>query len=76
MKRLSAGNTFSEDEVKVLDYICSTLLRGGDPRQVLHHKAFASLCRKAIAMKASISRKKQMGVEVVDEIGEPELPSG
>lgn len=57
-KRFSAGNTFGEGEVQVMEYIVNTMLRGGDPRQAIRHKDFASICRKVLAMKESIRKQK------------------
>ena len=45
------SNSFSEGEVQVLDFILSTLLRGGTPTMAARHKDFASLCRKVMSMK-------------------------
>lgn len=49
---ICANLMFTEGEIKILDYIVQTLLRGGVPTMSLRHKEFGSLCRKVIAMKA------------------------
>jgi hypothetical protein len=53
------SNSFSEDEVQVLDFITQTLLRGGDPRIATRNKAFGSVCRKVLAMKSKVNELKQ-----------------
>ena len=45
------SNSFSEGEIQVLDFILTTLLRGGTPSMAVRSKDFASLCRKVQAMK-------------------------
>lgn len=49
------SNSFSEGEVQVLDFICSTLLRGGTPNMAVRSKDFASLCRKIQSMKQRVN---------------------
>lgn len=56
--KFSAGNTFTEGEIQVLEFIVQTMLRGGTPQMATRHKDFAGLCRKVIAMKASVARKR------------------
>lgn len=46
------SNSFSEGEIQVLDFILTTLLRGGTPAMAVRSKDFASLCRKVQAMKS------------------------
>ncbi|GAB4213596.1 MAG: hypothetical protein OHK0013_37600 [Sandaracinaceae bacterium] len=46
------SNSFSEGEIQVLDFILTTLLRGGTPSMAVRSKDFASLCRKVQAMKS------------------------
>ncbi|MBZ0117333.1 MAG: hypothetical protein K8H88_10075 [Sandaracinaceae bacterium] len=53
------SNSFSEGEIQVLDFILSTLLRGGSPQMAVRNKDFASLCRKVIAMKAKAQQKER-----------------
>lgn len=45
------SNSFSEGEIQVMDFILSTLLRGGTPNMAVRSKDFASLCRKVQSMK-------------------------
>ncbi len=45
------SNSFSEGEIQVLDFILTTLLRGGTPAMAVRSKDFASLCRKVQSMK-------------------------
>ena len=56
------SNSFSEDEIQVLDFILSTLLRGGSPAMATRNKDFASLCRKVVAMKAKVAEKKRAAI--------------
>jgi hypothetical protein len=46
------SNSFSEGEIQVLDFILTTLLRGGTPAMAVRSKDFASVCRKVQAMKS------------------------
>jgi hypothetical protein len=52
------SNSFSEGEIQVIDFICSTLLRGGTPNMAVRSKDFASLCRKVQAMKVRVQEIK------------------
>jgi hypothetical protein len=45
------SNSFSEGEIQVMDFILTTLLRGGTPNMAVRSKDFASLCRKVQSMK-------------------------
>lgn len=74
------SNSFSEGEIQVLDFILSTLLRGGTPNMAVRSKDFASLCRKVQSMKTRAAAEKS-GAPVnrkapeksgVGEIGSPE----
>ncbi len=56
-KRIS--NSFSEGEVQVLDFILTTLLRGGTPTMATRHKDFASLYRKVVSMKKRLEEQKK-----------------
>lgn len=63
------SNSFSEGEVQVLEFMLSTLLRGGTPTMAARHKDFASLYRKVISMKHRIEKqkaKKQSSVGTID----------
>jgi hypothetical protein len=53
------SNSFSEGEIQVLDFILSTLLRGGSPAMATRNKDFASLCRKVVSMKTRVEEKKR-----------------
>jgi hypothetical protein len=55
------SNSFSEGEIQVMDFILSTLLRGGTPNMAVRSKDFASLCRKVQAMKARAGELKAGG---------------
>lgn len=55
------SNSFSEGEIQVLDFVLSTLLRGGSAQMATRSKDFASLCRKVHAMKAKVVEKKAEG---------------
>jgi hypothetical protein len=53
------SNSFSEGEIQVMDFILSTLLRGGSPAMATRNKDFASLCRKVVAMKVRVAEKQR-----------------
>lgn len=55
------SNSFSEGEIQVLDFILTTLLRGGTPTMAVRSKDFASLCRKVQSMKARAADAKTTG---------------
>lgn len=57
------SNSFSEGEIQVMDFILTTLLRGGTPNMAVRSKDFASLCRKVQAMKARATELKAGGVK-------------
>jgi hypothetical protein len=52
------SNSFSEGEIQVMDFILSTLLRGGTPTMAVRSKDFASLCRKVQSMKSRAAEAK------------------
>ncbi len=52
------SNSFSEGEIQVMDFILSTLLRGGTPTMAVRSKDFASLCRKVQSMKSRAADAK------------------
>jgi len=56
------SNSFSEGEIQVLDFILSTMLRGGSPAMATRNKDFASLCRKVVSMKTRVEEKKRKDV--------------
>lgn len=58
------SNSFSEGEIQVVDFILSTLLRGGTPNMAIRSKDFASLCRKVQAMKVRVQEIKDGKVPV------------
>lgn len=58
--RITASQSFNEDEIKVLDGIFSTLLRGGDPKILMRSPAAKNVMRKVQTMKASIERQKSI----------------
>lgn len=51
------SNSFSEGEIAVMDFILTTLLRGGSAQMATRNKDFASLCRKVVAMKQKAEQK-------------------
>lgn len=55
------SNSFSEGEIQVMDFILSTLLRGGTPTMAVRSKDFASLCRKVQSMKSRAADAKSGG---------------
>lgn len=60
MPRVSASQSFTEDEVNVLDAIVSTILRGGDAKILARSPAARSLMQKAQRMRASCQRQKAL----------------
>ena len=56
------SNSFSEGEIQVMDFILSTLLRGGSPAMATRSKDFASLCRKVVSMKTRVEEQKRRDV--------------
>jgi hypothetical protein len=69
------SNSFSEDEVQVLDFITQTLLRGGDPRIATRNKAFGSVCRKVLAMKSKVNELKQRADREESSVGTVASPA-
>ena len=63
------SNSFSEGEIQVLDFILTTLLRGGTPSMAVRSKDFASVCRKVQAMKSKAGdiREGRIGKRVPDK---------
>jgi hypothetical protein len=55
------SNSFSEGEIQVMDFILTTLLRGGTPNMAVRSKDFASLCRKVQSMKSRAGDMKAGG---------------
>lgn len=55
------SNSFSEGEIQVMDFILTTLLRGGTPTMAVRSKDFSSLCRKVQSMKARAADAKATG---------------
>ena len=53
------SNSFSEGEIAILDFILTTLLRGGSAQMATRNKDFAPLCRKVVAMKQKAEAKRR-----------------
>lgn len=53
------SNSFSEGEIQVIDFILTTLLRGGTPSMAVRSKDFSSLCRKVQSMKQRVNDIKE-----------------
>lgn len=53
------SNSFSEGEIAVIDFILTTLLRGGSAQMATRNKDFASLCRKVASMKQRVAEKQR-----------------
>jgi hypothetical protein len=60
MPRVAASQSFTEDEVNVLDAIVLTILRGGDAKILARSPAARSLMQKVQRMKASVERTKAL----------------
>jgi hypothetical protein len=69
------SNSFSEDEIQVLDFITQTLLRGGSPSMATRHKAYPSLCRKVMAMKAKVNELKTRATREESSVGTVAAPA-
>ncbi|MGF1467182.1 MAG: hypothetical protein ACFCGT_13730 [Sandaracinaceae bacterium] len=70
------SNSFSEGEIQVMDFILSTLLRGGSPQMATRNKDFASLCRKVVAMRHKVEEKKRSPAAAeTSSVGVIETPS-
>ena len=69
------SNSFSEGEIQVLEFILSTLLRGGTPTMATRHKDFASLYRKVLTMKKRV-HDKQRPAPAASSVGSLEAPTG
>ena len=69
------SNSFSEDEIQVLDFITQTLLRGGTPTMATRNKAYPSLCRKVMAMKAKVNELKARPVREESSVGTVASPA-
>ncbi len=54
----AAANTFSEGEIKLMDTMLKTLLRGGDAATLTRSPDFPGVVRKVQAMKDSVARRK------------------
>lgn len=52
------SNSFSETEIQMMDFILTTLLRGGTPHMAVRSKDFAAVCRKVQAMKVRVQEIK------------------
>lgn len=66
------SNSFSDGEVKVMDFILTTMLRGGDPRGAVRSKDFASLCRKVQQMKQKAAEKARAQGREMQPFAPPE----
>jgi hypothetical protein len=53
------SNSFSESEIQMMDFILTTLLRGGTPHMAVRSKDFAAVCRKVQAMKVRVQEIKE-----------------
>jgi len=71
-RRVSASNSFTEAEVKILTFIFSTLQRGGDPRTATRNKAFGSLSAKVVRMGQRMEEAKRKRAEA--ELKPHEIP--
>ena len=70
------SNSFSEGEIQVLDFVLTTLLRGGSPTMATRNKDFASLYRKVMTMKKRMEDKERQRDETQhSSVGSVEAPS-
>jgi hypothetical protein len=68
------SNSFSEDEIQVLEFIVQTLLRGGTPTMATRNPAFPSVCRKVQAMKKKVAEQKARPIPEESSVGTLESP--
>ena len=68
------SNSFSEDEIQVLEFIVQTLLRGGTPTMATRNPAFPSVCRKVQAMKKKVAEQKARPIPEESSVGTLEAP--
>lgn len=68
------SNSFSEGEIQILEFILSTLLRGGTPTMATRHRDFASLYRKVLTMKKRMTDQEQRVAEK-SSVGMVEAPA-
>lgn len=68
------SNSFSEDEIQVLEFIVQTLLRGGTPTMATRNPAFPSVCRKVQAMKKKVAEQKARPMPEESSVGTVEAP--
>lgn len=68
------SNSFSEGEIQVLEFVLSTLLRGGTPSMATRNKDFASLYRKVLTMKKRV-HDKQRPTPATSSVGTIEAPA-
>jgi hypothetical protein len=52
--KVFASQSFREPEVRLLDQILKTLIRGGDPHVLVRSASFPSLMRKVATMRTRI----------------------
>lgn len=70
------SNSFSEGEVQVLDFMLTTLLRGGTPSMATRHKDFASLYRKVLTMKKRLEAQEHKREGTTESsVGSVEAPN-
>lgn len=75
--RIAASNSWGEGEIQVLDFVVSTLLRGGNPQMATRHRNFADVVRKVSGMKARIAdMKRERAEEKEQESGDSNSSGG
>ncbi|MCK5643251.1 MAG: hypothetical protein KAJ19_20750 [Gammaproteobacteria bacterium] len=57
--KVTISNSFTEGQVKLLQFITDTLLRGGDPRMASRHKEMPKLAAKVTRMRLAMREKKK-----------------
>lgn len=67
LPRLSASQSFTAEEIALLDQMLRAARRGGDASVMARHPAFGSLCRKVQVMnkrtRAAAEERREMGAE-------------
>lgn len=60
-RKAMASNSFTKEQVQILTFLVDTLLRGGDARMAVRHKAFNGLVAKVHRMRDKIRQQERNG---------------
>ena len=70
--RLSASQSFTPSEIDALYEVLSGILVGRDMRFIGRSPVVSKLAKKAIAMRATVARKRVLREDLASEIGRPD----